>query len=185
MRANSPLPYRQRSLQKFKCAWRWRWGGGTAKRTLISSLESEHVGWIPKCSCSAPAWPLCHKLPRCQLISLGRVVGGEVEQVVPSGELGSLMGKLHDLDIQKTSLAMVQIFKHTSRGLGPNRFHRASTSHSTPNRTPSSGQSQRGSRGPVCRFSPQGTRTEFSLQGRDSLRVLLRSLTVGSPSSPE
>lgn len=40
--------------------------------------------------------------------------------MVPSGELGNLMGKLHDLDIQKTSLAMVQIFKHTSRGLGPN-----------------------------------------------------------------
>lgn len=58
-------------------------------------------------------------LPRCQSISLGQGWRG-IEQLVPSGELVSLMGKLHDLDIPKTSLAMVQVFKHTARGLGPN-----------------------------------------------------------------
>lgn len=45
---------------------------------------------------------------------------GWIEQVVPSGELGSLMSKLHDLEVQKRSLDILQIFKHTARGPEPN-----------------------------------------------------------------
>lgn len=119
------------------------------------------VGLIPKCTSAL-----------CNGMGVGsRHTGRQEEEVrssVPSGELGSLVGKLHNLEVQKTSLAILQIFKYTTVGSGPNTDPtglQSPISHLFP--LLPSRPSKQGNRGPFCRFSPQGTRAEYSLQGRD------------------
>lgn len=61
-----------------------------------------------------------------------------LDQVVPSGELGSLVGKLYDLEIQKASLVLFPDGQTHCQGFWTkSRFHRASIPHSTPVPTPS------------------------------------------------